>query len=621
MVMRLNGFSGTGIDIDDTVSKLMQAARMPQDKLKQQKQTLEWQRDEYRAMNSKIMDFRNAAFNMKLQSSFLSKKASSSDETVLSAISTSTAADGMHTIKVNSLAEAAKVNSGSALSATSDSADLKSLGLTGSTTLTIGGSKGSITINVDEKDTIASLVAQVNAKTNVTGVGLNYDTNMKRFFFTASNTGDAGNFTLQMKGSSSSSNFLKDVFGLSGAAMSSTQAKTYAVSTAFTDGANTLIDSTITTPQKIRVTAGGKTAEITIDKTTTVSKLMDAINSSDIGKAGVSAYIGSDKKLTFFDPSGSTAPLIEDLTTDTTNLASRLSLESPVNVDYSKLSVTGKKADVLIDNIPITYDSNTFSFNGINITAKKAGEVSITTSRDVDTVFNNIKSFVDKYNELITTVNTKMSEKRYKDFQPLTDEQRDVMKEDQIKAWEEKAKSGMLRNDALLTSGLTNFRTSFSKIIEGLPAGAVKSLSEIGISTSLIAGTSVSGSYLDNGKIYLDEDKLKKAITEKPDEVMALFNSNDGISNTDSGDGLATRLYDKANALMETITSKAGATTSPDSTYVMGKSIKDIDTRIDNLTTRLDMLQTRYYKQFTVMETYISQMQAQSSQLTSAFSY
>lgn len=620
MVMRLNGFSGTGIDIDDTVSKLMKAARIPQDKLKQQKQTIEWQRDEYRAMNAKIMDFRNAAFNMKLQSSFLSKKASSSDETVLSAISTSAAADGMYTIKVNSLAEAAKVNSSSSLTATSDSADLGSLGLTGPTTLTISGTKGSVTLNVDKTDTIASIVAQVNSKTNVTGVGMNYDTNMKRFFFTASSTGDVGNFDLKMKGPTGTTNFLQDVFGISTATMSSTKANTYAVSTAFSGGANALIDSTITTPQTIRLTAGGKTADITIDQTTTISKLIDSINSSDIGKAGVSAYIGSDNKLAFFDPTGGAPLTIEDQTAGAPDLSARFALDTPSAVNFSRIPVTGKKADVLINDIPITYDSNTFTFNGMSITAKKAGEVSLTTTRDVDTVFNNIKSFVDKYNELITTVNTKMSEKKYKDFQPLTDDQRSAMKEDEIKAWEEKAKSGMLQNDSLLTSGLTNFRTSFSKVIDGLPTGAAKSLSEIGISTSLIAGSSVSGSYLDNGKIYLDEAKLKKAITDKPDEVMALFNANDGNASTDSGDGLAVRLYDRANALMDSITSKAGATTSPDTTYVMGKNIKDINTRIDNLTTRLDTLQTRYYKQFTAMETYISQMQAQSSQLTSAFS-
>ncbi|TXK80945.1 flagellar cap protein FliD N-terminal domain-containing protein [Paenibacillus sp. N3.4] len=341
MVMRLNGFSGTGIDIDDTVSKLMKAARMPQDKLKKQKQSLEWQRDDYRAMNAKIMDFRKTAFNMKLQSSFLSKKGSSSDDTVLSATSTALAADGAYTIKVNRLAEAANVNSDTPLNAKSDS---ESLGLTGPTTLTIAGKKGSVKIDVDETATISSIVAQVNAKTNMTGVSMNYDTNMKRFFFVASVTGEAGNFNLTMKGANSSTNYLKDVFGLSTATVPATPAKTYTISSAFSEGFNTLIDSTITTPQMIRLTAGGKTADITINKTTTLSNLIDAINSSDIGKAGVNAYKTADNHLAIFDPSGGTAITIEDKTAGAPDLSSRFALDvSPATTAISMLSVNNGK--------------------------------------------------------------------------------------------------------------------------------------------------------------------------------------------------------------------------------------------------------------------------------------
>ncbi|MDQ0902940.1 flagellar filament capping protein FliD [Paenibacillus sp. V4I7] len=506
MVMRLNGFSGTGIDIDDTVSKLMKAARMPQDKLKQKKQTLEWQRDEYRAMNSKIMDFRSAAFNMKLESSYLSKKATSSAEHVLTATSTSVAAEGTHKLEILNLAKAAQVYSTPPSGATSDSA---LIGLTEPANFTISGKTGSVTLNLKATDTIASVVSQVNAKTGVTGVSMNYDTNLKSFFFTSSSTGVTGDFTLKMEGDQTADpgnpgDWLNKVFGLT----------------------------------------------------------------------------------SVFDP-----------VTET-----------------STLTITGDKAKVMVNDDPnmvAYYDSNNFTFNGMNITAKNLGVATLTTTRDLDTTFNNIKSFVDKYNELITTINSKMDEKRYKGFTPLTDEQRSEMKEDQIKAWEEKAKSGMLHNDDLLSSGINNMRTSFSTITQGLPIGTAKSLSEIGITT---------GNYMDKGKIYIDEAKLKKAITEKPNEVMALFNADDKNAASDLGDGLATRLYDRANALMKTITSKAGASSGIDLNSVIGKNMSNIDTRINSMTLRLDTLQTRYYKQFTAMEKYITQLNAQSSSLASQFS-
>ena len=58
MVMRISGMA-SGLDIDTMVKNLMTAERMPLDKLKQKKQTLEWQRDDYRFMNTLLLDFRS----------------------------------------------------------------------------------------------------------------------------------------------------------------------------------------------------------------------------------------------------------------------------------------------------------------------------------------------------------------------------------------------------------------------------------------------------------------------------------------------------------------------------------------------------------------------------------
>ena len=58
MVTRISGLA-SGMDIDTIVSDLMKAERIPLDKLNQNKQTLEWQRDDYRAMNTLLLDFRS----------------------------------------------------------------------------------------------------------------------------------------------------------------------------------------------------------------------------------------------------------------------------------------------------------------------------------------------------------------------------------------------------------------------------------------------------------------------------------------------------------------------------------------------------------------------------------
>ncbi|WP_150270505.1 flagellar filament capping protein FliD [Paenibacillus tepidiphilus] len=55
--LRVSGFS-SGLDIDSIVKSMMTAKRVPIDKLTQQKQSMEWQRDNYREINSKFVDFK-----------------------------------------------------------------------------------------------------------------------------------------------------------------------------------------------------------------------------------------------------------------------------------------------------------------------------------------------------------------------------------------------------------------------------------------------------------------------------------------------------------------------------------------------------------------------------------
>jgi flagellar hook-associated protein 2 len=85
--MRLTGLS-SGMDIDKIVKDLMRAERIPQDKLFQRKVLAEWRRDEYRAVNTKLLGLRDAAFNMRLQSSFMTRTAASSNPAVVTAATT-----------------------------------------------------------------------------------------------------------------------------------------------------------------------------------------------------------------------------------------------------------------------------------------------------------------------------------------------------------------------------------------------------------------------------------------------------------------------------------------------------------------------------------------------------
>ncbi|MDI4650361.1 flagellar filament capping protein FliD [Cohnella hashimotonis] len=613
MVNRITGLA-SGMDIDSMVKKLMDANRIPLTRLNQQKTVLTWQRDAYRAVNTKISDFRNVAFDMKLNSNFNSRKATSDSDDSISVSGTATATEGTYKIKVDQVAETAKLTSSGAVGAKALSGldtKLGDLNLAADTTLTIGGEKGTATIVVKKTDSLDTLIKAINNKSNTTGVKVSYDTTLDHFFFASSGTGSNAKVDLKSEDGSLISNVFKLTPGspVAGSTVTGTQT--------FADGATTRVNKDLTTAQTLRIGYDGKTVDFTVDATTQIGNLIDQINNSDIGKKGVTAYLDANNKLAFTNPTDQTVKpiMITDQTSDAKDVVANLGFTAPVTTPRSTAGLSGSGKDAIIEynGVTGTYATNTFSINGLNFTAKKVmtTEANITVSQDTDAIYDKIKTFVDKYNEMIGSINSTLDEKQYRDFTPLTDEQRSNMKEDEIKSWEAKAKSGLIRNDQMISSALNGFRLSLSSVVSGLPSGDIKQLSQIGITT---------GTYAEKGKLYIDPTALKKAISEHPDEVSALFTATDGGNKTsNTGDGLATRLVEQADNLMASLKTKAGTASSVDSTYTMGKRIGEFDKRISAMSTMLDDMETKYYNQFSAMETYINQMNAQSAYLSQQF--
>ncbi|WP_213997232.1 flagellar filament capping protein FliD, partial [Tepidanaerobacter syntrophicus] len=211
------------------------------------------------------------------------------------------------------------------------------------------------------------------------------------------------------------------------------------------------------------------------------------------------------------------------------------------------------------------------------------------------------------YNETIDLINGKLSEQRYKDYTPLTQEQRSAMSEDEIKLWEEKAKSGLLRSDSILNNIVNNLRSAVSTPVAGLPKG-LNSLSSIGITTS---------NWKEKGKLYVDEDKLRAAITQDPDSITKLFNSS---GDNYSSQGVATRVYDILKSGINDITQKAGGgeyQIYDDS--VLGKKITETEDRISALEEQLKQTEDRYWSKFTAMEQAVQYANQQSMWISMQF--
>ncbi|WP_340387784.1 flagellar filament capping protein FliD [Paenibacillus sp. FSL E2-0151] len=524
MVTRINGFSG--MDVDSMVKSMMTAKRIPLDKLNQEKQILEWKRDSYREINSKLVDFRTNKL-------------------------------------IDKYGKSAALNTQKAI----------------------------VSGNTDALKAEASATANgIDMKVSVTQVATRKTV---------------------------------ETFGLAAPVASN---KTLADLQIMRDGTDpatlTEADRTALNAEEFKFTINGVSFTDSNGKSlftgsTSIATMVATINGNT--NANVTAkYDEISGKLIISSKTSGTDGKADLVATDDNSL---LDLFNPQNSTDQYKTTDAKNAFIFVNDRMYESQSNTITINGIQLTVEKTtvnqtdpkvnpttGDtpVTIKTSSDTETALQTIKSFVEDYNSLITLLNTKLDENKYRDFKPLTDEQKTAMKDTDITNWTDKAKSGLLKNDDLLRSALSNMR--------GIISGQVVALSEMGITM---------GSYNSGGKIVLDEVVLKKALTENPQKAVDLFQGTGSEANNGIFDKLADKISGSLDSLVTRVgTSKFSAdlTVSYKEESAMGRKLKEYNNRITNMLTILENTETRYYKQFTAMETAMNKLSSQSSSLFSTTS-
>lgn len=187
---RITGLSG--IDTESLVEKLMKAQSAQMEKLQQQKQKYEWQRDAYRDVNTKLSTFSTTLFDkFGLQGSFSSKTVNVSDGTKVSVTATPSASGSLNLQSVSQLATAATQTS-PLTGYTSNSSTLADLGLLtdGSVTLNVLQSDGSTkktTIDYKSTDTLDIFMKNLNSS----GAGVTALAANGKMSITANATGSA----------------------------------------------------------------------------------------------------------------------------------------------------------------------------------------------------------------------------------------------------------------------------------------------------------------------------------------------------------------------------------------------------------------------------------------------
>lgn len=270
---------------------------------------------------------------------------------------------------------------------------------------------------------------------------------------------------------------------------------------------------------------------------------------------------------------------------------------------------TGVNAKFEYDGISIERSSNVFTAGGVTYTLRQADptkEILVSVSQNVDATVEKIKAFVTKYNEVITHINAKLTERRYYDYPPLTEAQRKELKEDEIKLWEERAKSGLLRGDVMLSSILAALREALSSVVSGTGSN-YNTLVSIGITT---------GGWDERGLLHLDEGKLRQALETDPQGVAALFRQD---GSDVSSKGIILRVREVLASGIERLTNRVGRTGAAVDSSTIGRQIGWIDEAIERAEARLAQREAYYYRQFSVLESFMNQANAQSLWLTQVF--
>lgn len=372
----------------------------------------------------------------------------------------------------------------------------------------------------------------------------------------------------------------------------------------------------------------------------TKKDLINAINNSN---ANVTVtYQEAADKFTFTSKVNGASGVI-DFSKNSDDANNKLSEVFGLNRDKMNDSVRGQDAIVAVkyagsdQEVELRRDSNTFTVDGLTIALKgefgykknDAGKlerdhsvdaVEINASVDVDKLMDTIKSFVADYNAIVDLVNGELTTKHDRDYDPLTSDQKAELSETEISKWETKAKEGLLYGDSDLRSLSMDLRV----VVSG---GLLVEFEKIGIN--------LSSSYSDNGKLSIDESKLRAALETDPEKVQNLFTSKEGGIGADgkpTSNGLATNLksvmdkYVKTVGSMETkgiLIRKAGSKSAAQSltqnTYY--DQLTALDKLINQLKTRLKTEQDRYISQFSTLETMIANMNSQSSYLSSMGGY
>lgn len=708
MAVRMTGMI-SGLDTESLIQSLVEAQRLKNKKTTDKKTKLEWTQEKWKDLNTKLYSLYTKELNsLTLQSSYMTKKTTVSDETKLQVKAGSTAPVGLQTITIDKLATSGYLTGSELDDSVMQSTKLSELGI---------GTDESATLNLTVGD--KSTYIEVNGETTVSdfltklrnaGINASLDTKNNRIFLSSKQSGEDNDFSLTA--SSATGTKVLQQLGLATGKMSEADKLTYqtwASNAVYVDGS---IDKTATI-EKIKATDATKDAidnevaarvkaykseiESLTEKNEELTKTNETLNTEndksntkiseiqetdsykqiflagtyseddlEAAKTGlakeiedlkaakeagtiteadyeaqvktketqlsqVSEVIDLQKKVT---DNTSTITANEELIEANTDIIDgyNAKLESDnagiiadveaamvekadyaakvmngsISITGSAQKVDGQNAEFALNGVDYKSATNETTVNGVTLTltgtTKEDETLSFTITNDTQAVYDNIKNFVNKYNEILQEMNNLYYANSSRGYDPLSDDEREAMTDDQIEKWETKIKDSLLRRDTTLGSLTNAMKNALLTTVE--VNGKKYSLSSFGVGTSSV--------YQEKGLLHIQGDsedsmyssytnKLMNALEEDPDTVMEVFS------------GVAKNLYKTMQDKMKKTTLSSAMTFYND--VYMKNQITALNKQISKEEDALTDLEDKYYAQFSAMETALAKMQSQQNSL------
>ena len=581
------GLSGSGLDIESLVKMGMMNKQNQYDKMYQTQLKQTWVKEAYNTVYTDVKAFKESMSTFKMQSNMSAMQATSSNNDVVSVTANGAAAAMNHKITVEQVASNAYLMTANgqkidrANNSAANSAYLKDVLFSGDATKTTVDGQNSYLVKIDNTGRTDTFKGSDVAISIEVQDGNEVDSDGKPVTHKVEFTYD------QIFGDNKTLNDLATAFSNSGANVQG--------------GYDTVNDSF-----SLYNKTSGSANKIGLKATNETSKEL-------LNKLHLASYDGQNN-----------------------TLGSAITFET----DKMNVAATGTNAKATIDGK--TYESDTnklnvanviYNFNGVS--AKNADGTyqasTISVSQDTDKIVDNVKKFVETYNTLIDSLNTKYREEKNTDYKPLTKKQESEMTESQINKWNEKAKSGLLYHDNNIYSIISDMREALYTEVDAVDTVltdargnkySYNSMSSIGITSST-----------NQGHITLDEEKLKKALTEDPDCVYQLFASDQdstyisGSTNKNQSDtytsksdylntGIANRLYNSMTTNIRNLESYAGTSKETDDESYLGKLITNMNTKMTSFQTLMKSYESKLYKKYDAMEVALSKLGAQLSYIT-----